>query len=104
MNPQELSARLSSMNASERAKFIGAVGMPGYSDDMVMDHFVKEAAWEKKICHVLNEPTEADKAVQATLQQAADQRRSVIVAWVALAVAVVLGSASLIVSIIAISR
>jgi hypothetical protein len=65
-----------------------------------MECFVKEAAWERAICHALSVPTEADKAGQATIEAAQYARLAYVIGIVAIGLSVV----SLIVSIIALAK
>jgi len=101
MTANELRIRLKEMSQDDRLAFLRCVGwFPDFDDERILDAFVKESAWEKKICDALSVPTEADKVGQASIDAAHYARLGYIIGLVAIGIAVI----SLVVSGIALVK
>jgi hypothetical protein len=89
MTADEFKVRLSAMSADEKKEFKLRIGAPGnLADHTLIEMFIKDPAWEKKICHRLGPPTDADKVGTANFPSALNSRWALVVSLISLAIAI----------------
>jgi transcription initiation factor TFIIIB Brf1 subunit/transcription initiation factor TFIIB len=84
--PDEIRKKIESLPLDEQSRFFGQYGA---TVDSILIAMSANPNWEAMLCYDLKLPTEAEKVAQATIQQAKDQRWSVRLSWIAIAIAVI---------------
>lgn len=89
MNLEELRNGLLKLSDLKFEQFVNDLGGGHKDREAVVRTFVDKPDLERRLCQLLNIPTEAEKMVQATLDAASSAKRSANVATIASAIALI---------------